>query len=211
MPRNNVTSATGSPGPNFCASQRSLQLRERPRNPSLPCRVWHAWQRAGTRKLPRFVHRRVLSTPGGAANTRTTSSRRCRNLTALRYRYDEEKALLGFFTSALSAVESFYFCAYFAGWLVSPAFFKHVANPNRITVERAAQAFSKAFPSDPFPMQMASLQNDSQFREIEEVRNVLAHRVLPGRIRHLSVVIGGAAASAACMLRPLTLWSRILV
>jgi len=102
-------------------------------------------------------------------------------------RYDEEKALLGFFTSALSAVESFYFCAYFAGWLVSPAFFKHVANPNRITVERAAQAFSKAFPSDPFPMQMASLQNDSQFREIEEVRNVLAHRVLPGRIRHLSM------------------------
>jgi hypothetical protein len=51
------------------------------------------------------------------SKARTTSSRRCRNLTPAENRYDEEKALLGFFTSALSAVESFYFCAYFAaGW-----------------------------------------------------------------------------------------------
>ncbi|MBK5291309.1 MAG: hypothetical protein JJE04_06510 [Acidobacteriia bacterium] len=83
---------------------------------------------------------------------------------------------------------------YFVGWLLLPDFFKHVSNPKKITLECTVEAFEKAFPNDPFSSTLVNVRGDVQLGELEDIRNILAHRVVPGRIRHLSVVIGGDPA-----------------
>jgi hypothetical protein len=112
----------------------------------------------------------------------------------LENRYEQERALFGFFTSALASLESFYFGLYFVGWLLSPGVFKHVANPKRITFERTVEGFREAFPNDPFSSTLTTVCNDVQLDELEAIRNILTHRVVPGRIRHLSLEFGGDPA-----------------
>lgn len=94
--------------------------------------------------------------------------------------YKLERSLYGFFMSALSVFDSFAFCLYFLGSAMRPAEFHLASEPKRVTLKETARAFSTAYPGAGITAELAALSEDEGFRKIQDVRNVLAHR-LTGR------------------------------
>jgi hypothetical protein len=101
--------------------------------------------------------------------------------------YQEDQMLSELFSNGLSALESFCFCLYFAGAFTSQrSHFPLITKPREIALKKAATAFQLAFPSAALSTELANLQSDSRFVEWSDIRNVLAHRVSPGRIVYIS-------------------------
>jgi hypothetical protein len=97
--------------------------------------------------------------------------------------YRLEECLYIFFTSALSVFESFAFCLYFLGSSMRPSKFPLVSNPRRITLETTRREFNVTFSKASITKNLVALIKDREFRSIDSVRNILAHR-LTGR-RHV--------------------------
>lgn len=96
------------------------------------------------------------------------------------YDYRVERSIYVFFVSALSVLESFAFCLYFVGNAIQPNSFPDVGRPRKITVTAASEAFGKAFPNAAISRHLKELTQKNEYKDIEELRNVLAHR-LAGR------------------------------
>jgi hypothetical protein len=94
--------------------------------------------------------------------------------------YELERCIYLFFMSGLSVFESFGFCLYFVGNALRPADFPHVGKPKSITLAATAKAFAAAFPQAKITGLLAGLQGDAGFTTIDDIRNILAHR-LSGR------------------------------
>jgi hypothetical protein len=102
-------------------------------------------------------------------------------------KYQEDQTLSEIFFFGLSAIESFCFCLYFAGAVTSQsAHFPLTKKPEKIDLKSTVDAFRNAFLADAFTTDLSSLQSDAQFKEWSYIRNVLAHRVSPGRIMYMS-------------------------
>jgi hypothetical protein len=97
--------------------------------------------------------------------------------------YKLEKCLYGFFTNGLSVFESLGYCLYFIGAALRPGDFPHVQEPKKITLDRTAKAFKIAFPNLSITNRLAALPQEPEFKRLDAVRNILAHR-LGGR-RHV--------------------------
>ncbi|MBI3698708.1 MAG: hypothetical protein HY238_28195 [Acidobacteria bacterium] len=82
-----------------------------------------------------------------------------------------------FFLSGLSIFESFGFSLYFLGSALRPSDFPNVSKPKRITLEATSKALTTAFPQAAITHRLADLLQKPEFAEIDEFRNVLAHRV----------------------------------
>lgn len=91
--------------------------------------------------------------------------------------YNLERCTYLFFMSGLSVFDSCAFCLYFLGNAMQPGAFPDVANPRNITRKATAKAFSAAFPQAVITGLLANLPQDSGFTAIDEVRNLLAHRI----------------------------------
>lgn len=101
--------------------------------------------------------------------------------------YQEDQTLSEMFFSGFSVIESFCFCLYFTGAFTSQsAHFPLTKKPEKIDLKWTTGAFLNAFPSDMLTTELSSLQSDAKFKEWGNIRNVLAHRVSPGRIVYLS-------------------------
>jgi hypothetical protein len=111
--------------------------------------------------------------------------------------YQETKALFGFFTSALSALECFFYAAYFVG--------NAAVDPTKITPStvrakfsrfRSRDFFKEHFSNDAFTQSLITLIGldekgankiapDKEHQEIRDIRDTLSHRATPGRIMRL--------------------------
>jgi hypothetical protein len=91
--------------------------------------------------------------------------------------YKLERCIYQFFTSGLSVFDSLAFCLYFYGGALKPDAFPDVSNPRSITWKRTAKAFRRAFPQAAITGLLASTPQDASFHVIDEVRNLLAHRI----------------------------------
>lgn len=110
-------------------------------------------------------------------------------------RHIQERELFAFFITGLSALEGFHFAAHAIGAFVAPAVFP-MATPSElraVTVGTVVKRFASAFTGDNLTTAMAGLQQDPLLTAWQEIRNVLAHRVAPGRTHNASVggVSGG--------------------
>src|SRR5208283_1419292 len=102
--------------------------------------------------------------------------------------YQETKALFGFFTSALSALECFFYAAYSVGYAV--------VDPTKITPGFGREKFKRSdlislykdhFSSDSFTKSLVEFIGDKStptnptHKEIRDIRDALSHRATPGR------------------------------
>jgi hypothetical protein len=94
--------------------------------------------------------------------------------------YKLERCIYLFFTSGLSVFDSFAFCLYFLGHAIQPGTFPDVAKPRNITRKATSSGFNAAFPQAKITGLLAALPGDASFSIIDEVRNLLGHR-LSGR------------------------------
>jgi len=91
--------------------------------------------------------------------------------------YKLDRCIYAFFTSGVSVFDSFAFCLYFYGNALQPGAFPDVANPHSITRNTTAKAFNAAFPKAAITGLLAALSDDARFRTIDDVRNLLGHRI----------------------------------
>jgi hypothetical protein len=109
--------------------------------------------------------------------------------------YQETKALFGFFTSALSALECIFFAAYFVGHAaIDPTKITAATVRERFKRSRLVSLFKEHFPHDPFTQSLVQFIGDKgpktpadqKHEEIRDIRDALSHRATPGRSMHLS-------------------------
>jgi len=91
--------------------------------------------------------------------------------------YNLERCIYVFFLSGLSVFESFAFCLYFVGNKLRADDFPHVAKPKKITLDATSKAFSAAFPQAVITKRLSDVAQTPEFKRIDEVRNIVAHRV----------------------------------
>jgi len=91
--------------------------------------------------------------------------------------YKLERCIYTFFMAGLSVLESFGYCLYFLGGALRPADFPHIAAPRRISLAITSNAFSTVFPAAAITAVLARLLRQPEFTEVQEFRNLLAHRI----------------------------------
>lgn len=94
--------------------------------------------------------------------------------------YRLERCIYMFFMGGLSIFESFGFCLYFLGGALQPGKFPHIATPQKITLAATSKAFTVACPNAGITGELAALLKTPEFTQIDNIRNLLAHR-LSGR------------------------------
>ena len=94
--------------------------------------------------------------------------------------YKLERCIYTFFMNGLSVFDSFAYAFYFLGHAIEPVAFPDVAKLRNITRKATSKAFASAFPLEPITKLLADLPSDAQFSAIDELRNILGHR-LSGR------------------------------
>jgi len=97
-------------------------------------------------------------------------------------RYKQGKALFGFFVSAVSTIECFFYSAYWVGAILAPGTFPSDSKAIKLYPSDIAKKFEATFPEDSFSKQMIRCVCQSTYAEIKNVRDVLSHRgMLPRR------------------------------
>ena len=104
-------------------------------------------------------------------------------------RYQQERALFGFFTNALSALEAAFYGIYAIGGLVKPGCFPFTSAKEQQAVNPASTRtiYDKVFPSDPIISVFDRVLKDGAYQELKQIRNILAHRSAPGRQIYLQL------------------------
>jgi hypothetical protein len=119
-------------------------------------------------------------------------------ITLERY-YLETKALFGFFTSALSALECFFYAAYFVGnAAVDPTKITPGASLKKFHRDAMVSFFNKYFYNDPFTQSLVvfigssgkgtKTPADPTHKEIRKIRDAISHKATPGRSMRLFTV-----------------------
>ena len=91
--------------------------------------------------------------------------------------YKLERCIYTFFMSGLSIFESLGYCLYFLGGALKPTEFLQVATPRKISLSVTGKTFSTAFPSAALTADLNALLQTPEFGQIQEFRNLLAHRI----------------------------------
>jgi len=98
-------------------------------------------------------------------------------------RYKQEKALLGFFVNALSAIECFFYSAHCMASILEPSEFPISRSKDlRFYPEQVATKFNTNFPDDCLSIEMRLCLDEPTYKEMKDMRDVLAHRGMPPRI-----------------------------
>ncbi len=103
-------------------------------------------------------------------------------------RYIQEKELFGFFVTGLSAIESLCYGLFaIASMLNERCFLMTTTKDKRsIRFRKTTQQFAKAFPGEDVTCALEQMRDSEEFSEWREIRNILTHRLAPGRVVHLS-------------------------
>jgi hypothetical protein len=93
----------------------------------------------------------------------------------LAYRLD--RSLYAFYTNGLSIFESFGFCLYIIGSALRGQGFPYASLPRKINLRETKTALAKTFSPALIADRLQSLLTSDEFKRLEEIRNILAHRV----------------------------------
>lgn len=113
-------------------------------------------------------------------------------------RFTQEKLLFDFYSSTFSTFEAMYYGLYSIGHFISPEHFPIISSKDQrgISLRTTKEAYLKAFPADIIIISLFdTIQTDSQYCKIRNIRNVLSHRTAPGR--RIFVGLGSENASVA--------------
>jgi hypothetical protein len=99
---------------------------------------------------------------------------------------EEDQLLYGFFTNAVSAMESFCFGAYFLGTALTASNFKQKPILQRINPEKTLKYFKNYCADSTFTKALKKCICSEQYVTTSAVRNVLSHRSSPTRAIHFT-------------------------
>jgi len=99
-------------------------------------------------------------------------------------RYEQEKLLYNFFAEGLSSLECLYYGVYFAGALVGPTDMDPQRNPRDVVPKFVTERFEDVFPTELVTSRLRQVLDSADHAVWKTVRNVLTHRVAPGREHH---------------------------
>ena len=102
-------------------------------------------------------------------------------------RYEEDKALFGFFGAVTSVVDCLSYSVHAVGSMRSPAEFCFTrAALKNVKTHIVDQKVAALFTGTDLAVEFTALRNSRELKNLKTVRNVLIHRVVPGRQIHLS-------------------------
>lgn len=97
-------------------------------------------------------------------------------------RYEQGKALFGFFTNAVSVIECFFFSAYCIASILKPSVFPVSRSTNlRFYPNNVEPKFAVNFPNNPISLSMRHCLSEPTYEYMCVMRNVLSHRGVPPR------------------------------
>jgi hypothetical protein len=99
---------------------------------------------------------------------------------------EEDQLLYGFFTNAVSAIDSFCFGAYFLGTALTASDFKQEPKLQHINPEKTLACFKNYCADSPFTAALQKCICSEQYTTTSAVRNVLSHRSSPTRAIHFT-------------------------
>ncbi len=100
--------------------------------------------------------------------------------------YNQEKALIGFFTNAVSVIECFFFSSYCIASIIKPSKFMLEKDANlRFYPNDVKETFISSFKNDHFTEQLISCCEASNYIQMKNIRNVLSHRGIIPRNIHM--------------------------
>jgi hypothetical protein len=99
---------------------------------------------------------------------------------------EEDQLLYDFFANALSAIESFCFGAYFLGTALSKSVFELEPKLRCINPQNTLSCFQKYYANSPFTSALQTCISSQEYRDITAIRNMLSHRITPGRSIHFT-------------------------
>jgi hypothetical protein len=103
-------------------------------------------------------------------------------------RYDEDKALFGLFSAAHSVVDCLSYAMHAIGAAVVPKAFPINAHDlKKVTVHSVVSRYESAFPGMELTLLLLKLRTSPELAHLQRVRNILVHRVVPGRQIFLSL------------------------
>lgn len=106
------------------------------------------------------------------------------------YRYLQDRELYDFFLTGHSVIESFCYATYAVASSINPAGFPLLTTSDRRRV--SSKTFLKRllvhWPTEDLATRLDDVLGSLEYREWSDFRNVLAHRVTPGR--HIRVSVG---------------------
>jgi len=96
----------------------------------------------------------------------------------------QDNALFGFFVYALSAIESYFFAMHAVASILAPADFPMATEQDlkRITPKVTIQRFDRKFGGNVVSTVMKQTVSEAEYQEWKDLRNVLVHRSVPGRL-----------------------------
>jgi hypothetical protein len=123
----------------------------------------------------------------GAAFTASITAPNAQGDIALRY--PQERHLFGFFGSGFSIFEAFYYGMYAVGGALMPTVFPLATakDQQNVSPTSTSRAFQSAFSGDPLLTAFQLVFDDSAYKELKEVRNILTHRTAPGRTIYVGI------------------------
>lgn len=98
-------------------------------------------------------------------------------------RYVQERELFGFFVTGVSAIECFCYSLFAVGGMLKPEEFT-ISEPGQlkaITPHKTTAQFAKVFSHVEVTHALGELLHDDRYDEWCTIRNILAHRLAPGR------------------------------
>ena len=108
-------------------------------------------------------------------------------------RYMQEHHLFGFFYTGLAALEALLYGLFAMGALVRQQQFPMVTRGDRraIIPAKTFETFSIVFPNEPLTLKLGAFKADQEWNNWNDTRNVLSHRMIPGRAYLLSTAESG--------------------
>jgi hypothetical protein len=94
--------------------------------------------------------------------------------------YFQERELFGFFITGLASLESFAYSCYALGAILDETKFP-MSNPKDISIYSTRNKFINYYLNESITSTLDQLKDKSEFKEWCDVRNVLAHRLMPAR------------------------------
>lgn len=111
-------------------------------------------------------------------------------------RYKQSKVLFGFFVNALSTIECFFYSAHCMASILNPGAFPILRSKDlRFRLEEVKTKFNTNFPGDCLSIKMRLCLDEPTYKEMKDMRDVLAHRGMPPR----AFYVGGDRNGMATM------------
>lgn len=104
-------------------------------------------------------------------------------------RYIQERELFGFFVTAMSTIDCFSFGLYAIASMVKGSEFptSTARELSSIDLCLCRKRFSYWFRNDAITHRLKEILHDKEYKRMYKLRNILAHRLAPSRLHHVSV------------------------